>query len=176
MCSGSLENFAQKEENTVTVQRLFHISTWTSTICTLAINIIHPSFSSFLILILTLDRHVTATIPLFSLFLSFYKYFCHTLAIYFSHCTFVSSVASRISQSVNSVSNSVAVEAYHGTDMEIYSIFLLGLALMFSNNQRFLFYVSLFSHSHFLFTIWTKYVAFSPFSHSFHFADFHHLT
>jgi len=31
MCSESSEGFTQKEENTVIVQRLFHISTWTST-------------------------------------------------------------------------------------------------------------------------------------------------
>ena len=46
--SGSSEDFAPKEEDTVTVRRLFHISTWTSTPCTLAINIIHPSLSRFL--------------------------------------------------------------------------------------------------------------------------------
>ena len=72
MCSESSEDVTQKEENSATVWRLFHISTWTSTMCTLAINIIHPLFSHFLILISTLNRYITATIPLFSLFLSFH--------------------------------------------------------------------------------------------------------
>jgi len=49
------------------VGRLFHISTWTSTACTLAIHVIHPSFSRFLILVLTLDRHVAATVLTVSL-------------------------------------------------------------------------------------------------------------
>ena len=58
----------------VMVWRLFHISTWTSTTCTLAINVIHPSFSHFLILVPTLDRHVAVTVSLFSLFFSFHGY------------------------------------------------------------------------------------------------------
>ena len=56
----------------VTVRRLFHISTWTSTMCTLVINVIHPSFSRFLILVPTLNRDIADTVPLFSLFLSFH--------------------------------------------------------------------------------------------------------
>ena len=51
----------------VTVRRLFHIFTWTSTSYTLAINGHYYSFSCFLVLVLPLDRHVAATVLTVSL-------------------------------------------------------------------------------------------------------------
>ena len=42
-----LRGLRPKKEDIVTVRRLFHISTWTSTLYTLAINISYPSFSCF---------------------------------------------------------------------------------------------------------------------------------
>ena len=53
------------ERHLITVRRLFHISTWTSPLCTLAINISYISFFRFLVLVPTLDRHITATVPYF---------------------------------------------------------------------------------------------------------------